>query len=157
MLDSEGIDAATGEGHDDNQIFTLTVLLASVLIYNSQGVPTRRDLDGLEYPLKYSSHNKKFILTITVFKLHFKIASQSVICEEEPVEKRQLSEFLKQESKMVIDYSNLRLRELCMQEFVTTNPVTEIKQFRNKVDKCRFSFKVKNTLSFNSNVEFIRN
>ena len=50
LLDSEGIDAANSEGHDDNQIFTLTVLLASMLIYNSQGVPTRRDLEGLEYP-----------------------------------------------------------------------------------------------------------
>lgn len=50
LLDSEGIDAATSDGYDDNQIFTLTVLLASVLIYNSQGVPTRRDLEGLEYP-----------------------------------------------------------------------------------------------------------
>ena len=49
LLDSEGIDAANGEGLDDNQIFTLTVLLASVLIYNFQGVPTRRDLEGLEY------------------------------------------------------------------------------------------------------------
>ena len=48
LLDSEGIDAS--EDFDDNQIFTLTVLLASVLIYNSQGVPTRRDLEGLEYP-----------------------------------------------------------------------------------------------------------
>jgi len=38
-------------GLDDNQIFTLTVLLASVLIYNSAGVPTRHDLSGLEYPL----------------------------------------------------------------------------------------------------------
>ena len=51
LLDSEGIDAASSVGYDDNQIFTLTVLLASVLIYNSQGVPTRRDLEGLEYPL----------------------------------------------------------------------------------------------------------
>ena len=50
LLDSEGIDAASSVGYDDNQIFTLTVLLASVLIYNSQGVPTRRDLEGLEYP-----------------------------------------------------------------------------------------------------------
>ena len=50
LLDSEGIDAATGEGLDDNQIFTLIVLLASVLIYNSQGVPTRHDLEGLKYP-----------------------------------------------------------------------------------------------------------
>ncbi|PFX16734.1 Guanylate-binding protein 6 [Stylophora pistillata] len=48
LLDSEGIDAANGQGLDDNQIFTLTVLLASVLIYNSQGVPTRHDLEGLE-------------------------------------------------------------------------------------------------------------
>ena len=53
LLDSEGIDAVSGEGLDDNQIFTLTVLLASVLIYNSAGVPTRHDLNGLEYPLTY--------------------------------------------------------------------------------------------------------
>ena len=51
LLDSEGIDSVIGEGYDDSQIFTLTVLLASVLIYNSQGVPTRRDLEGLKYPL----------------------------------------------------------------------------------------------------------
>ena len=50
LLDSEGVDAAFSEGRDDNQIFTLTVLLASVLIYNSSGVPTRRDLDSLQYP-----------------------------------------------------------------------------------------------------------
>ena len=48
LLDSEGID---GEGLDDKQISTLTVLLASVLIFNSEGVPTRHDLNGLEYPL----------------------------------------------------------------------------------------------------------
>ena len=51
LLDSEGIDSVIGEGYDDSQIFTLTVLLASVLIYNSQGVSTRRDLEGLKYPL----------------------------------------------------------------------------------------------------------
>ena len=50
LLDSEGIDAVMGEGLDDNQIFTLTVLLASVLIYNSAGIPTRHDLSELEYP-----------------------------------------------------------------------------------------------------------
>ena len=50
LLDSEGIDAVSCGGPDDNQIFTLTVLLASVLIYNSAGVPTRRDLQELEYP-----------------------------------------------------------------------------------------------------------
>ena len=50
LLNSEGTEAASGEGLDDNQIFTLTVLLASVLIYNSQGVTNRRDLEGLGYP-----------------------------------------------------------------------------------------------------------
>ena len=50
LLDSEGIDAVTSEGSDDHCIFTLTILLASVLIYNSAGVPTRTDLEGLEYP-----------------------------------------------------------------------------------------------------------
>ena len=50
LLDSEGIDAVMEEGLDENQIFTLTVLLASVLIYNSGGVPIRHDLNGLEYP-----------------------------------------------------------------------------------------------------------
>ena len=53
LLDSEGIDAATGDEFDDNQIFTLTVLLASVLIYNTSNVATRRDVEALEYPLKY--------------------------------------------------------------------------------------------------------
>ena len=51
LLDSEGIDAASSDCYDGNQIFTLTVLLASVLIYNSQGVPAKHDLEGLEYPL----------------------------------------------------------------------------------------------------------
>ena len=55
LLDSEGIDSVNSEGYDDRQIFTLTVLLASVLIYNSQDVPTRRDLEGLKYPLYYIS------------------------------------------------------------------------------------------------------
>ena len=55
LLDSKGVDAAFSEGRDDNQIFTLTVLLASVLIYNSRGVPTRRDLDSLQYPY-YINH-----------------------------------------------------------------------------------------------------
>lgn len=64
LLDSEGMDAVTGEGRNDNHIFTLTVLLTSVLIYNSQGVPTRSDLRGLEYPFKCSNNNEMFILTL---------------------------------------------------------------------------------------------
>jgi hypothetical protein len=51
LLDSEGINAVTAEGENDHQIFTLTVLLASILIYNSKGVPKRTDLNDLEYPL----------------------------------------------------------------------------------------------------------
>ena len=62
LLDSEGIDAVTGEGADDHCIFTLTILLASVLIYNSAGVPTRTDLDGLEYPLHKQIYYIVFVL-----------------------------------------------------------------------------------------------
>ena len=50
LLDSEGIDAVTSEGSDDHCIFTLTILLASVLIYNSVGLASRNDVAGLEYP-----------------------------------------------------------------------------------------------------------
>ena len=53
LLDSEGTGSVDGEGYDDNQIFTLTVLLASILIYNSLGFPRRRDLKELKYPLDY--------------------------------------------------------------------------------------------------------
>ena len=53
LLDSEGIDSVGSKGLDDHQIFTLTVLLASVLIYNSAGLPSRHDLDGLEYPFSH--------------------------------------------------------------------------------------------------------
>ena len=53
LLDSEGTGSVNCEGYDDSQIFTLTVLLASVLIYNSLGVPERKDLEGLKYPLNY--------------------------------------------------------------------------------------------------------
>ncbi|XP_068722043.1 guanylate-binding protein 7-like [Montipora capricornis] len=54
LLDSEGIDAVSSDGSDDHCIFTLTILLASVMIYNSAGVPTRNDLDGLDFILKLS-------------------------------------------------------------------------------------------------------
>ena len=53
LLDTEGTDAVTSESYDNSQIFTLTVLLSSVLIYNSQCVPTRADREGLKYPLNY--------------------------------------------------------------------------------------------------------
>ncbi|PFX31376.1 Guanylate-binding protein 7 [Stylophora pistillata] len=51
LLDSEGIDACSAEERNDNQTLVLTILLASLLIYNSKGVPKRSDLQDLEYPL----------------------------------------------------------------------------------------------------------
>ncbi|KAJ7380889.1 Guanylate-binding protein 5 [Desmophyllum pertusum] len=54
LLDSEGTDAVGAEGINDHAIFTLTVLLSSVLIYNSVGVPTRTDLEGLDHIIKIS-------------------------------------------------------------------------------------------------------
>jgi len=62
LLDSEGIDSAANEGFHDHQIFTLTVLLASVLIYNSQDVPSRHDREGLEYPFSKSDQQYLHIL-----------------------------------------------------------------------------------------------
>lgn len=54
LLDSEGTNAVTAEGQSDNQIFTLTVLLSSILIYNSKGVPKRNDLNDLDFIVKLS-------------------------------------------------------------------------------------------------------
>ena len=50
LLDCEGIRNVKGGDADENQIFTLTVLLSSVLIYNSTAVPMRDDCTNLEYP-----------------------------------------------------------------------------------------------------------
>ena len=50
MLDTEGIDVAVSEGMNEYHIFTLTVLLTSVLIYNFQGIPTKQSVEELKYP-----------------------------------------------------------------------------------------------------------
>lgn len=50
LLDTEGIDAYNADKHGDTQIFTLSVLLSSLLIYNSTQVPRREDLDQMTYP-----------------------------------------------------------------------------------------------------------
>ena len=57
LLDSEGTECAEAAGQQDNQIFTLIVLMASMLIYNSKGVPKRNDLTQLEYPFKSTIFN----------------------------------------------------------------------------------------------------
>ena len=50
LLDTEGIDAANASDQGDSQIFTLSVLLSSLLIYNSMTVPRREDLNQMQYP-----------------------------------------------------------------------------------------------------------
>ena len=49
LLDTEGIDAHNSLERGDTQMFTLSVL-SSLLIYNSQGVPKREDLNKMMYP-----------------------------------------------------------------------------------------------------------
>ena len=50
LLDTEGIDAANATDQGDSQIFTLSVLLSSLMIYNSMSVPKREDLNQMQYP-----------------------------------------------------------------------------------------------------------
>ena len=50
LIDSEGTDSVLSMRRDDDVIFTLTVLLSNMLIYNSSSVPKRSDLEALEYP-----------------------------------------------------------------------------------------------------------
>ncbi|XP_031568053.1 LOW QUALITY PROTEIN: guanylate-binding protein 4-like [Actinia tenebrosa] len=63
LLDSEGVDSVYAKQADDHRIFTLSVLLSSILIYNSAGVPNRSDLEGLDFIVKLSQriqlYNKK--------------------------------------------------------------------------------------------------
>ncbi|XP_031575015.1 guanylate-binding protein 2-like [Actinia tenebrosa] len=63
LLDSEGVDSVYAKQADDHRIFTLSVLLSSILIYNSAGVPNRSDLEGLDFIVKLSQriqlHTKK--------------------------------------------------------------------------------------------------
>ena len=58
LLDTEGIDAANASDQGDSQIFTLSVLLSSLLIYNSMTVPRREDLNQMQYPYHYSTFRK---------------------------------------------------------------------------------------------------
>ena len=50
LLDTEGIDAYNSQERGDTQVFTLSVLLSSLLIYNSTAVPKRDDLNKMTYP-----------------------------------------------------------------------------------------------------------
>ena len=56
LLDTEGIDAYNSQERGDTQVFTLSVLLSSLLIYNSPGVPKREDLNKMTYPKYFIKH-----------------------------------------------------------------------------------------------------
>lgn len=58
LLDCEGIRNVKGGDADENQIFTLTVLLSSVLIYNSTAVPMRDDCTNLDFIVNLSQRIK---------------------------------------------------------------------------------------------------
>ena len=47
LLDTEGIDSVSASGTEDARILVMTILLSSYLIYNSQRVPTKSDLEKM--------------------------------------------------------------------------------------------------------------
>ena len=49
LLDTEGVDAVKAGNRGDTQIFTLSVLLSSLLVYNSLQAPRRDDLNKMTY------------------------------------------------------------------------------------------------------------
>ncbi|XP_078673225.1 guanylate-binding protein 1-like isoform X1 [Branchiostoma floridae x Branchiostoma belcheri] len=49
LLDTEGMEAHDAKENTDNQIFSLSVLLGSLLIYNTKNVPHSHDLQSLHY------------------------------------------------------------------------------------------------------------
>jgi len=55
LIDSEGTDSPSVSKSDDGVIFTLAVLLSSVLIYNCSTVPRRSNLIELRYPFDKKS------------------------------------------------------------------------------------------------------
>ena len=50
LLDTEGVDAIKAGSRGDTQVFTLSVLLSSLLVYNSTQVPKRENLNQMTYP-----------------------------------------------------------------------------------------------------------
>ena len=51
LLDTEGVDAVRAGTRGDTQVFTLSVLLSSLLVYNSTQVPKRENLNQMTYPI----------------------------------------------------------------------------------------------------------
>ena len=54
LLDTEGVDAVRAGTRGDTQVFTLSVLLSSLLVYNSTQVPKRENLNQMTYPIYYN-------------------------------------------------------------------------------------------------------
>ena len=54
LLDTEGVDAVKAGSQGDTQVFTLSVLLSSLLVYNSTQVPKRENLNQMTYPIYYN-------------------------------------------------------------------------------------------------------
>ena len=69
LLDTEGIDAVNASDQGDSQIFTLSVLLSSLLIYNSMTVPRREDLNQMQYPMTFLS-----IIALLYYILKYSVA-----------------------------------------------------------------------------------
>jgi hypothetical protein len=53
LMDTEGIDSVFAKSRDDACVLVLTVLLSSLFIYNSMGVPYHSDLEKMRYAASY--------------------------------------------------------------------------------------------------------
>ena len=49
LIDTEGIDLTNAKAKDDVSILVMAVLLSSYFIYNSFGVPRKKDLEKMKY------------------------------------------------------------------------------------------------------------
>ena len=54
LLDTEGVDAVNAGSRGDTQVFTLSALLSSLLVYNSTQVPKRENLNQMTYVIVYN-------------------------------------------------------------------------------------------------------
>ena len=58
LLDTEGVDAIESGSRGDTQVFTLSVLLSSLLVYNSTQVSKRENLNQMTYPIIFDGFAK---------------------------------------------------------------------------------------------------
>ena len=72
FLDTEGIDAVSGSQSDDASILVMTILLSSYMIYNSQRVPQKTDLEKMRYFL---------IFCLRWFSVRFVTSQDRTLCD----------------------------------------------------------------------------